>query len=297
MKALTKLPAFSLLLTFFLTTAPAHALELGFDGELDFCTATCDSFEALGGAIGGAQNSVNSLVVGSLNIPVNANATFDFSIDDDIPFAFFFSNTAADAVPPIIGPDAACPSPNVPGRICNATSANPLPLNNATGTISGNGVIGADGLPASGTLFLRWLRPPFADNGIEVQIDLATGTGSASLFGGVIMFFQFEGSFSNSDSDGDGIADNSDNCVDQPNSQQRDSDADGYGNRCDADLDNNCIINVVDLGLLRSVFFSANANADFNGDNAVNIIDLGILRSSFFGAPGPSAVRETCTPQ
>ena len=48
------------------------------------------------------------------------------------------------------------------------------------------------------------------------------------------------------------------------------------------------IVNAVDLGLFKSVFFSADANADFNGDGVVNVIDLGTLKAFFFLAPGPS---------
>ncbi|MFK8016737.1 MAG: hypothetical protein AB8G17_14995, partial [Gammaproteobacteria bacterium] len=63
------------------------------------------------------------------------------------------------------------------------------------------------------------------------------------------------------------------------------------GNICDADLDNNGIVNAVDLGLFRSVFFnSGDLDADFNGDGIVNAVDLGIFRSGFFAPPGPSGV-------
>lgn len=41
------------------------------------------------------------------------------------------------------------------------------------------------------------------------------------------------------DTDGDGVTDSSDNCTLTPNPLQRDTDADGYGNICDADL-NQC---------------------------------------------------------
>ena len=89
------------------------------------------------------------------------------------------------------------------------------------------------------------------------------------------------------DSDGDGVADSVDNCREVANALQVDADADGFGNRCDPDLNSDGIVNVVDLGLLRARFFSADAVADFNVDGAVNIVDLGILRSYFFLPPGP----------
>ncbi|MEO1573752.1 MAG: thrombospondin type 3 repeat-containing protein, partial [Pseudomonadota bacterium] len=92
------------------------------------------------------------------------------------------------------------------------------------------------------------------------------------------------------DSDGDGVADDADNCTLIPNADQRDTNGDGFGNACDADLNNDGIVNVVDLGLLRSVFFTSDADADLNGDGVVNVVDLGIMRSGFFAPPGPSGV-------
>ena len=96
--------------------------------------------------------------------------------------------------------------------------------------------------------------------------------------------------FAVTDSDGDGVGDDVDNCTLVPNSDQRDTNGDGFGNICDADLNNDGVINAVDLGLLRLVFFSDDDDADFNGDGLVNVIDLGVLRVSFFTLPGPSGV-------
>jgi hypothetical protein len=94
------------------------------------------------------------------------------------------------------------------------------------------------------------------------------------------------------DTDGDGVADDLDNCTLEANADQRDSNGDGFGNVCDADLDNDGVINFTDLGLLRLVFFGSDADADFNGDGVVNFIDLGVMRQTFFGAPGPSGLAE-----
>lgn len=91
------------------------------------------------------------------------------------------------------------------------------------------------------------------------------------------------------DSDGDGMADDLDNCIAIANADQRDTNADGFGNLCDPDLNNDCIVNVVDLGLFRSVFFSGDVHADFDGDAIVNTVDLALLKAYFFAAPGPAA--------
>ena len=96
--------------------------------------------------------------------------------------------------------------------------------------------------------------------------------------------------FDSADTDGDGVSDLADNCTLLANADQRDTDADGYGNRCDADLNNDHVVNAADLGVFRSRYFSDDADADLNGDGVVAIADLGLLRSLFFAPPGPSAV-------
>lgn len=98
------------------------------------------------------------------------------------------------------------------------------------------------------------------------------------------------------DSDGDSIPNDLDNCITVANDSQLDADDDGYGNACDADFNNDCEINVVDLGLLRAAFFSADSLTDLNGDGVVNVVDLGILRAMFFALPGPSGLTQACSP-
>ena len=92
------------------------------------------------------------------------------------------------------------------------------------------------------------------------------------------------------DSDSDGVADDVDNCTLVANPLQIDSNGDGYGNFCDADLNNDGIVNAIDLGLFKAVFFTGDDDADFNGDMIVNVLDLGLLRVGFFQPPGPSAL-------
>ncbi len=96
------------------------------------------------------------------------------------------------------------------------------------------------------------------------------------------------------DADGDALVDDADNCVDVPNEDQRDSNGDGYGNLCDPDLNGDEIVNFIDLGMMKSVFFGNDADADLNGDGVVNFLDLGIMKSFFFGSPGPKC--DLCPP-
>lgn len=96
------------------------------------------------------------------------------------------------------------------------------------------------------------------------------------------------------DSDGDGVSDGDDNCTTVANASQFDGDADGYGNACDADFNNDCVVNTQDLGVMRLAFFSSDATTDLTEDGVVNAADLGALRLAFFGEPGPSGVGDAC---
>lgn len=92
------------------------------------------------------------------------------------------------------------------------------------------------------------------------------------------------------DADNDGVPDICDNCVAVPNAgaEQFDADRDGFGNRCDADLNNDNLVNLQDFSLFRSEFGQGHSTADFNNDGQVNLIDFGIFRQLFNTAPGPS---------
>lgn len=94
------------------------------------------------------------------------------------------------------------------------------------------------------------------------------------------------------DIDNDGVPDASDNCLTVANTDQRDTDVDGFGNMCDADFDNNNSVNLSDFSVFRSVFgqpmpLSPEAeNADFNGDGVVNLTDFSRFRALFGLPPG-----------
>lgn len=92
------------------------------------------------------------------------------------------------------------------------------------------------------------------------------------------------------DTDQDGIEDFLDNCIEIANTDQRDSNDDGFGNVCDADLDNNGLVSFNDLNLFRSAFDSDDADADFDDSGRVSFGDLHIFRRLFDKPPGPSGL-------
>ncbi len=92
------------------------------------------------------------------------------------------------------------------------------------------------------------------------------------------------------DTDHDGIDNIFDNCIEINNPDQRDSNGDGYGNICDADLDNNGAVSFADLNLFRSAFGTTNAEADLDGNGRVSFADLSIFKTLFGKPPGPSGI-------
>lgn len=105
------------------------------------------------------------------------------------------------------------------------------------------------------------------------------------------------------DFDGDGVPDAADNCIVVPNADQRDSDGDGYGNLCDADVDNDGRVTTSwgvfsppsARGDLEQVQLSAgggpyNAHHDFDGDGDVDAFDASAAGLMLFLPPGPSGL-------
>jgi hypothetical protein len=133
-------------------------------------------------------------------------------------------------------------------------------------------------------------------------IPLALGLAGAALAG--------------NDSDGDGVMDSVDNCKMHANSattpghqmSQQDTDQDGFGNRCDADFNNNGVVNAQDAGLFNQCLMASGKAAtqpaglttstgtacesmDLNDDGLVNSRDTALfnqLKQS--PTPGPSGL-------
>lgn len=82
------------------------------------------------------------------------------------------------------------------------------------------------------------------------------------------------------DTDGDGLADNVDNCKKTTNASQLDSDGDGFGNACDADFNGDRRVDALDQALFsmahgtsvgQAAFLPA---ADMDGDGRISALDL-----------------------
>ncbi len=96
------------------------------------------------------------------------------------------------------------------------------------------------------------------------------------------------------DGDGDTVPTVYDNCTTLSNTSQCDSDSDGFGNRCDGDLNNNTFTNAQDTTLFRQQLGGASVapvfnEADLNCNGFVNAQDTTLFRGLLGNPPGPSA--------
>jgi len=97
------------------------------------------------------------------------------------------------------------------------------------------------------------------------------------------------------DTDGDGLADSADNCTLRTNPDQCDSDGDGFGNRCDGDLNNNTFTNAQDTILFRAQLGQPSVaptynEADINCNGFVNAQDTVLFRGLLGQPSGPSGL-------
>jgi len=91
------------------------------------------------------------------------------------------------------------------------------------------------------------------------------------------------------DTDLDGVFDHTDNCSLAPNPSQLDADADGFGNACDADLNNDGAVGFDDVTLILARLGTPHPAADLNGDGAVGLDDVSAALGQVGTAPGPGA--------
>jgi hypothetical protein len=86
------------------------------------------------------------------------------------------------------------------------------------------------------------------------------------------------------DTDGDGVPDVLDNClnVSNPGTADCDTDQDGYGNACDCDLNEAGGCTSTDLAIWKAAFKSGtNLNADHNCVGGITSTDLAVWKARF----------------
>jgi hypothetical protein len=98
------------------------------------------------------------------------------------------------------------------------------------------------------------------------------------------------------DGDGDGVADGEDNCLDAVNPDQRDGNLDGYGDACDADVDDDGLVGVTDFLAVSAALGATRGDPryeprlDVNGDAVIGLPDFLAVSRAFGAAPGPSGL-------
>ena len=104
------------------------------------------------------------------------------------------------------------------------------------------------------------------------------------------------------DRDFDGVPDASDNCTEVANPDQRDTNSDGFGNLCDADVDGDGLVTtswgaiypLTKRGDVEWIAIAAqngpyDENFDLDGDGEIDARDVAISHLNLFLPPGPSA--------
>ena len=98
------------------------------------------------------------------------------------------------------------------------------------------------------------------------------------------------------DSDLDTILESQDNCRSIANTNQIDTNHDGYGNRCDADYNDNGGVDASDFTLFRNAYLTAlgdpgyDEDIDADSDGVIGSKDFSVFRNLFLKPPGPSGL-------
>jgi hypothetical protein len=121
--------------------------------------------------------------------------------------------------------------------------------------------------------------------------DLATDGATPTVSGGRLNVHKAVVAIVNWDTDSDSVKDTQDSCWDDFNLLQEDTDNDGCGNLCDADYDNNGLVDFGDFGELIQAFGTTDeekCHAEPIAGCSVDFGDFGYIVGHFGATPGPS---------
>ncbi|MEQ1802480.1 MAG: dockerin type I domain-containing protein [Gammaproteobacteria bacterium] len=284
---------------------PVGANDVGFTDPITV-TVTTPPTKGTITAISPPGMAAGMTITYTANVGEAGVDTFIYQVTD--------SNAASDlgAVTLIVGlvPDAV---PEVFTFIDDANAAMDTPITSNTIAVAGINVptaisvVGGE-YSINGGAFTALTGTVYSGNMVRVRqtssANPSIATDATVTIGGVADTFTVNGV----DSDGDGVSDATDNCTLVANAAagtvpgtsiprfQLDSDNDGYGNACDADLNNTGVTTAADYNILRTVIgktysFSPNAaRSDLNSSGAVTTADFAMLRARISTPPGPSGL-------
>ncbi len=238
--------------------------ELIYGGVVTVATGAFEALTPVGTATGGPI-VVNSEALSAGSIGVSDIASIDVNVG-----GFCFATGTGDC--------------GGVGTIVPITSIDSAAITGTSGVLGGSFAVTA-------------FSPTFMVS-IPISFDLDAQTFFAD--GDALGTVSGTGALEAPDADGDGVLDGVDNCTMVANPDQIDTNADGIGNRCDADIDNNCTINFIDISQFTPKFNSSVGNPlydedfDIDSSGALNFVDYIAYTSAFGGPPGPSA--NECVP-
>jgi hypothetical protein len=194
---------------------------------------------------------------------------------------------------PVANPDAASTAANVPVQISVLLNdfgfKNPATVGIVTGGSHGTAQVnGSPGTQSGISITYTPVANYVGPDAFQYSISDGTATAQATVTITVL-----------ADTDGDGIADTLDNCTLVANTDQRDTDIDGYGNLCDPDFNNDGVVNINDFNRLKArlnIVPVVDVDTDLDGNGAVNINDFNRLKSYLGKPPGPSGLHPNCPP-
>jgi len=225
--------------------------------------------------------------------PANYVDAFAVGAIDEYSNVAYFSSRGPSTCEDDLFPDVIAPGVNV--RTSNLTFGGAVP----NSYINANGTSFSAPHVAATIALIKSAQPDAITEDITAAMRatavdiLPVGPDTDSGFGlldAQAAYFQFP-----VDTDGDGIVDGNDNCILVPNNNQIDTNGDGYGNTCDADLNGDVMVNNRDFSAFSFSFGSRlgdvnyNADADFNSDGIINNRDFSVFNFLYLKPPGPSA--------